>query len=347
MARQKAAVDSGQRFLSASSGRWAGERMLRALQNGGKISPAVLRTADTLRKDEWKHFDEALVQEGTLRLRGVADLMAAGLTRPVANGMGKTIFEYEEITDMEPAITSLDGLARSEDDRQEFNLKSIPLPITHKDFNINLRTLSASRERGESLDTTQVRTAGRLVAERLELMLFQGGPTYGGLPIYGYATHPNRNLANFTAGTWDTPAVTGENILTDVLAMITALEGDRFNSGPYWIYVPSEMSAKLEEDFKANSDKTIRQRVMEVDRVAGLKVCDQMPTGHVIMVQATSDVVVLIEGEPLQTVQWDVLGGFQVQFKAFTIAIPLVRSAPNHTTPASPFCGVVDMTAAP
>jgi len=334
-------VDGGAKFWNGSSGRWAGERLLRAMQEGRPMTPKELRTADTLRKDEWIHFDEALVQEGTIRLRGVADLMAAGLTRPVANGMGKTVFQYEKITDMEPAQTSLDGMSRTEDDRQEFDLNSLPLPITHKDFGINLRTLMASRERGESLDTTQVRTAGRLVAEQVEKMLFQGGPMFGSLPIYGYTTHPDRNITNFVTNPWNVPAVTGENILADVLAAITALEADRMNSGPYWIYVPSDASTKLESDFKANSDKTIRQRVLEVDRVAGIRVADQLPSGSVIVVQATPDVVVLVEGEPLQTVQWDIQGGFRVEFKAFSIHVPLIRSDSDGRS------GVVEIIAVP
>jgi hypothetical protein len=43
-------------------------------------------------------------------------------------------------------------------------------------------------------------------------------------------------------------------------------------------------------------------------------------------VQATRDTVVLIQGEPLQTVQWDIQGGFGVEFKGFEISVPLVRA---------------------
>lgn len=330
MAKTKAAVvaakaDSGRAFYGGASGRWAGERLLRALKEGRPISPKELRTLDVLRKDEWIHLDNALIEEAKIRLKGIADLMGAGLTIPVANAMGKTIFQWETMTDMEPAITSLSGVDRSEDDRVEFDLNNLPLPITHKDFNLNLRTLSASRERGEALDTTQARVAGRLVSERLEQMLFAGGPTFGSAPIYGYTTHPNRNLGVFASGVWSGGGVTGEQILADVLTWIGQLEADRMY-GPYWLYVPSGFSTKLENDFKANSDKTIRQRLLEVDRLQMISTVDQMPANNVVLVQATVDVVAVVEGEPLQSVQWDVEGGFVIKYKAFQIAVPLIRA---------------------
>ena len=323
---KRAAVQGGGDFWGGASGRWAGERLIEAMKAGKEISPAALRTSATLRKDEWVAFDEALVEEGIIRLRGIADLIAAGLTIPVANAMGKTMLEYEKVTDMLPAGVSLSGVPRTEDDRIEFESDSIPLPITHKDFDLNLRTLVASRTRGEALDTTQARVAGRLVAERQEQMLFQGGPTFAGKAIYGYTNHPDRNQVAFvTNGAWNLVAKTGANILEDVLLCIAAAEADRY-FGPYWLYVPSNFSLKLEEDFKANSDRTIRQRLLEIDRLDSIKTVDQLPASNVILVQATRDVTALVTGEPLQSVQWDIEGGFILKFKAFMIQVPLIRS---------------------
>jgi hypothetical protein len=323
---QGAAVENGAALFSGSSGRWAGEQLLKALKAGQPLTTAALRTLDTLRKDEWKAFDEALVAEGLLRLRGVADLIAAGLTIPVGNALGKTLLEWEKVSDMNAAITSMSGIDRSEDDRLEFELDSIPLPITHKDFNLNLRTLSASRERGEALDTMQAGIAGRLVSERLEYMLFNGGPQFGGKVIYGYINHPDRNVVDFDSNeAWDNASKDGAGILIDVLKMIKAAENDRF-FGPYRLYIPAAYSTVLDEDFKANSDLTIRQRLLQIDRLQGIQTCDQLPDGNVSLVQMTRDVVALVDGQGLQSVQWDVEGGFQVKFKAFAIQIPLVRS---------------------
>ncbi len=312
--------------FDGGSGRWAGERLLRALQEGRPIAPSELRTNDTLRKDEWKAYDTALVEEGVIRLRAVADLIAAGLTIPVTNAMGKTLFQWEKMYDMNAAEVSLSGISRTEDDRVEFELGNLPLPITHKDFNLNLRTLAASRTTGEPLDTTQARIAGRLVAEQIESMLFVGGKTFGGNTIYGFLTQPNVNPVDFTDNyAWDHASKTGETILADVLAAIKALEGDRFY-GPYKMYIPSAYSTVIEKDFKAASDKSIRQRLSEIDRLQSIGVADQLTADNVVLFQATKDVAAMVEGEPLQTVQWDIEGGFKIKFKAFTIQVPLIRA---------------------
>jgi hypothetical protein len=320
-------VDTGKSFWSNSSGKWAGEQMVRAMAEGRPLNADVLRTADTLRRDEWIAYDDTLVEEATIRLRGVADLLAAGLVRNVANGMGKTVYQWEKVTDMEPAIVSLDGMVQSDNDRVEFDFDGLPLPITHKDFFLNLRTLSASRERGESLDTTQARIAGRLVAEKTEDMLFNGASkVYAGLPIYGYTTHPNRNtIVHGTNGLWTAAAKTGDNILSDVIAMKALADAQR-QYGPYVLYVSASTNLALDKDFKANSDWTIRQRLLMVDGITAIRISDKLAAGNEVLVQMTPETVVMVQGERLQTIQWDTHGGFGINFKAFQIMVPLVRA---------------------
>jgi hypothetical protein len=92
------------------------------------------------------------------------------------------------------------------------------------------------------------------------------------------------------------------------------------------IYVPGDADVKLSGDFKANSDKTIRQRLLEVEGIADIRTADQLATSNVVMAQMTQDVVAWVQGEDLQTIQWDEYGGFQVNFKAFAIGVPLVRA---------------------
>src|SRR5690242_9366299 len=200
---QPATVEEVVRLFKGAGGKWAGEQMMKAAREGRELSPAVLRTADTLRHEEWLFLDDALTSEALIRLQAVADLISRGLTKPIPNSMGKTVYGYEKVTFMDPATVSMDGVTRTNNDRQEFLQANLPIPITHKDFFIHLRTLIASRNRGESLDTTQVSTAGRVVMEAQEKMLLQGGKTFGGLPLYGYTTHPNRNTLSFgTNGAW-------------------------------------------------------------------------------------------------------------------------------------------------
>jgi len=318
-------------FNRGSGGRWATQQLKAAALAGKALSCSALRTLDTLRHEEWKFFDDVLINEALIRLVGVADLIAAGLVRPVPNALGKTVFGYEKVTFMDEAEVSLDGVSRSPNDRQEFSLNQLPLPITHKDFFINLRELAASREKGEALDTTQVATAGRVVAEKAEKMLFQGGKTFGGLPIYGYTTFPDRIVSvTFDSNlAWGTTGKTGPSILADVLAALTALSAQR-QYGPFMIYIPTDAGVLIENDYTPTgstvSSQTIRQRIEAVPAIKGVRVADQLPSGSVVFVQMTADNIVWVQGESLQTVQWDEYGGFEINFKAFQIAVPLPRS---------------------
>jgi hypothetical protein len=325
-------ISPAQALFGGASGRWATSMLKKAALEGKALSAAALRTLDTLRHEEWKFFDDALVEEALIRLVGVADLVGAGLTRPVANALGKTVFGYEKVTFMDEATVSLDGISRTNNDRQEFDLNQIPLPITHKDFFINLRELAASREKGEPLDTTQVRTAGRVVAEKAEKMLFQGGPTFGGMPIYGYMTHPDRLTQSFDSSkNWGDSTKTGPSFIVDVIAALKKLASSTNRMfGPYWIYVPADAGVVIQNDYVPQSGTaatgTIQQRIEAVANIKAVRVADQLPTGNVIFVQATSDVATWVSGETLQTVQWDEYGGFELNFKAFQIAVPLIRS---------------------
>lgn len=321
-----AVVQTGREFWEQSGGKWAGERMLAALEAGRPLSAKELRVNSTLRRDEWKVLDNALVDEVHIRLRGIADLYAAGLTKTIPGGLGKTVYEYEKISDMTPAIVSMDGNVRSDNDRVDFSMAGLPLPLIHKDFNLNLRTLLASRTGGEGLDTTQIRICGRKIAERLEDILFNGtSKVYGQLAIYGYTTFPERNQVNFGPGGPWTGAKTGQEILNDIFTLIQAAHDDRMY-GPYWLYVPNGSVVTLEDDFKDESDKSIRTRIMEVEGINSIRTSDVLAQDQVVLVQATSDNVQLLVGEPLQNIQWDINGGFTICFKSFTMQVPLIRA---------------------
>jgi len=321
---ETARVDGGRAFWG--SGKWATERMLRAMKEGRSLTPKELRTNDTLRNEEWKAFDTALVEGIRTRLRAVADLIGAGLTIPLPNAMAKTVLSYDKIGDMDPATVSMDGMARSENDRVEFEAGALPIPITHKDFFINIRKLMASRLGVEALDTIQIRIAGRLVGEEIERMLLIGGKQFQSLPIYGYTTHPNRNTIGFSGSKpWSDLTKDGAGILTDVQAMMSAAEADGFY-GPYWIYFSKNASVRMEGDYSATSDLTIRQRIEAVDGISRFTSLDMLPTNSAILIQPTSDVVQLVDGERPQNVQWDVNGGFGVNFKVFAIQVPLIRA---------------------
>lgn len=295
-----------------------------ALLNNG-MDPNAIRTNDTLRKEEWMQFDEAIIKVAEDRLTGVADLMSRGLVYNVANGLGTTVLEYEDMSDMEAAQVSMDAVTRGDGDRVEFDINYLPLPITHKDFQINIRVLEASRKLGNPLDTTMAELAARKVSEMNEQYLFQGASAYafGGGTIRGYVDAPNRNTVTL-AQNWDASGKTGEEILQDVRDMKQAsINANHF--GPWLLYIPTAYETVLDDDFKANSDKTIRQRILEIAGIDDVKVSDYLTANNVLLVQMTSDVVRMVQGLPLTTVEWQTQGNMVFHFKVMNILVPQVR----------------------
>lgn len=291
-----------------------------------KFNANALRSNTTLRKDEWIHFDEKLIEEVTQRMVGVNDLMSRGLRFDIPNGMGSTTVEWETVDETREAEVNMDGIARAQSDRLDFAPHSLPLPIVHRDFYINSRVLAASRTRGESLDVTNMRIAARKVSEKVEDILFNGitGYNFAGGVIEGYTTFTDRN--EVTLGTaWTDSGIDGEDILAQVLEMIDAAHTDRM-FGPYIMYVPTAYWVKLLEDFKANSDKSTISRVLEIPTLTDIKVADFLAADNVLLIQMTSDVVDMVVGMQPTTVQWESDGGFLLNFKVMTIMIPRLKS---------------------
>lgn len=300
----------------------------RLLANG--MNFASLRTNATLRKDEWEVLDTAIITIARERLNGVADLMNAGLTYNLPNGMGTLVVQHETQTEMTAAEITMDGVTQVDRDRVLFNLVSTPVPITHKDFYISARVLEASRRIGQPLDVTQAQEASRQVAETLENTLFNGASSLGPLgfgsssaTLFGYTTRTNRNTVSLTTN-WDDSAASGETILADVLSMITAAHNDR-HFGPYTLYIPTNYWVSLLDDFKANSDKTIIQRLLEIPSIQAIKPADKLSDDNVLLVEMSRTNVDEVVGMQPTTLQWDTHFGLNMHFKVMAIMVPRIK----------------------
>jgi len=300
-------------------------------QPNGSYRTIQVNTHATLRKDDWKILDDAIVKAATERLRLVTDLRAAGLTFTIPQGMGKTVLETETMTDINDAITSMDGLRESPDDRPEFELTNLPLPITHKDFQFSARQILASRNGGSPLDTTTAELAGRKVAEKVERLTLgrDAGTVFGGGTVSG--------LINFTSTisyTLTTPVGAtgvGAQLLADVLAMRAASVA-AFHYGPWMMYVAPNWDTYLDADFKANSDKTVRERIKAVNGIIDIRTLDFLQNYDIVLVQMTSDIIRIVIGMDITTLQWDTKGGMEKNFKVMAIMVPQCRADINGNT---------------
>jgi hypothetical protein len=123
---------------------------------------------------------------------------------------------------------------------------------------------------------------------------------------------------------WAT-AATGIQIVFDVIAMQNALNAKNMY-GPYLLIAPTATVNAMAEDYKANGDLTIIQRVLQIPGIEGILPSNRITGTTVLLVQMTADVIQLIDGIQPMLVEWDERGGFELNFMIFAIMLPRIRS---------------------
>ena len=285
-----------------------------------------LQTNGTLRRDEWKQLDEALLEISRQRLGGVQDLVDNGLVYTLGNAMGTTVLEYHDVSDTMEADLTMDGITRSVGDRPTYGTNYLPIPIIHVDYEINARVLAASRSLGNPLDVTSMERAVRKVNEKLETMLFTNTTyAFGGGTIYSYTNHADRNEVTLSTN-WDASAKSAADILEDVRSMKQS-SIDARHYGPYMLYIPTAYETILDMDYAEDTPgTTIRERILKIANIKGIKIVDTLTANNVLLVQMTSDVVRLVRGMGVTNVQWQEEGKFVTKYKVLTIQVPQIRS---------------------
>jgi uncharacterized linocin/CFP29 family protein len=305
------------------SGSLAGSGMVANRLLAGGFNINALRTNGILRNREWIALDNAVIEVARMRLVGVQDLIANGLTFDLPDALGITRLEWSRMTGMTPAEVTMSGIPRAENDRVEFDLTGMPIPIIHKDFTLNIRHLAMSRRSGQPIDTVQASLCSRIVNETVESMLFKGTTSLGANnAIYGYTTAPNRNTGSVTAS-WAT--ATGAQIVTDLLAMIQKAYDDHMY-GPFVLYVPLNVFTAMGKDYAANYPGSILSRLLTIPGITTVKPSENLTASNVVLVQMTRDVVDEIIGFQPTLVEWETHGGMVSNFKVMAIMLPRVRS---------------------
>lgn len=301
----------------------------------GKVKPRAVPVANatsTLRKDEWQHLDDAILKVARPRLRFVGDLMSAGLTYNLPAGMGHTILQHETVSDGGEANIGLDPIQRGSTDRPKYELNNLPLPIVWSDFQLSLRQIMTSRNKGIDIDTTMAEQCSRRVAEKMENLALGklSTYTYGGGSVYGLTNYPNRLTKTLTS-----PASAGwtpSTLVTEVLEMREQSQ-NAYYYGPFMIYHSPNWDKYLDEDYSAAKDtRTLRQRLMAIEDINAVRRADYLTNYDFVLVQFTADVIREVVGMGITVVRWESQGGYQINFKVLGLMVPQLRADQNSNT---------------
>lgn len=317
---QTAQVSSVQDFMGGRGGSVA-QRLLANRLDLNTLRPYVeMHTNATLRKDEWEELDRVMITAFRERLVGIQDLVDNNLVHPLG-GLGTLVSQYNRMSEKNRAQVSMKASTDAEQSRVLFDLQSVPIPVIFSEFQLDIRLLESSRRLGDALDTVEAEETARVVGEELETILFNGNTTaMGGMPIYGYRTHPNRNTA--AGASWGTST----NIYPNILQMVAALSADRV-PGPYVLYLHNDQYMESLAITDTTRGLTERQVALNnIPMLQDIKIADKMTAGEGIMVSMNRQTVDLARAEDFMPVEWDSMGGLAIHYRGMTVAAPRVKA---------------------
>jgi len=244
-----------------------------------------------------------------------------------------TQLEWNRSNKIGAAQRTMSPSARGENKLPNILPNRTPIYLTTDQFELDIRTLKMSQRVGMPLDTAIIKQCTRAVNEAIEDAAINGATTLDGQALVdagysapGLLNAPNANTQTITQAAWTTVPV-GSTIQAEILAMVGKLQAD-LKFGPYNLYIGTIMGNALNVDFKANGNDSILTRLTQMvfgGRNLRIRVADMMPAGTVALVQMTSDVIEVINGQPPTVIPWTSLDGFTIHNLVMAIMIPRVR----------------------
>lgn len=292
------------------------------------------RTAAPLMDKAQVVIDKAVVEVGLQRLTVVADVMAEGLIYPLPDALGVLQLESSTMNKVGAAQRTMSPNARGENKLPIVLPGRLPIYLTTDFFQLDIRLLKSSQRNGTPLDTALVKQCTRSVNEAVEDAMINGTTTLDGqsLVAAGYSAPgllnaPNANTQAMTVAAWTTAPV-GATVQAEVLAAIGKAQADK-KFGPYNLYVGTVIGNALNVDFKANGNDSILQRLEEIKaggRNLRVRVADLLPASTAVLVQMTSDVVEIVNGQAPTVIPWTSNNGMEFFNMIMAIMVPRVRS---------------------
>jgi hypothetical protein len=279
-------------------------------------------------------LDTAVLSVGMERLTFVADLISEGLTYSLPDPLGVPFLEHQTQNRTGTARRVMNPSSRGENSMPKLSFGRLPIYLTMADFQLDIRTLKVSQRVGRPLDTAGIQNDTRAVNEAIEDAAINGATTLDGqdLQVDGYVAKgllnaPNANTQNLTLAAWVTAPV-GATIMSEILTMVTKLKDDK-KYGPYNLYVPTTVMIGFNQDFKANGNDSVLARLEAINiggRPLRIRSVDTMPATKVALIQMTSDVVDIVDGQRPTVIPYTSLDGFTIYNVIMAIMVPRFRS---------------------
>lgn len=295
--------------------------------------PKALRTNKTLPEDAWEEVDDTVYTVARQRLQALTAMRDAGVMSDLG-GLHVLYDRWETVSDMGEAKQSMDFDSQADNEAPDYVTHMVPIPITHADFRIGFRKMSAMEQASNTtVDDAMVAQATRKVSEKIEYTLFFGTDvTLNGNPAYGLTTHPDATDVTGDAdwtGSWGTNP---GSIYEDVQYLANQVKSNNYY-GPYILFLSNDAFEDANiTDPEGNGNLLLLDRLENIPRIDAVVEVDQLDDNYAVMVDPSSDVIQVPTAADIQAVEWESKGGYQTNFKIFGAMAPRVMSDDNSNT---------------
>ncbi len=275
--------------------------------------------------ENWLNIDAEVMDAAAPELTLVQDIISAGRSRAI-DGLAEPVHAYQYASDVTDATMSMDGRKRAEQDKVDFGLAGVPVPLIYKDLEFAERELAVVTRgsRPFPIDTYTLRLASRKCAQMAEqFVLGNFSFAYQGYTAYGLRNHPSRLtkvLTLPTAASW-----VPQTLYNEVLQMIQALRF-RFQRGPYRMYISPGWDIYLDGDYtEAYPGPTLREKLMRIGSLQSIKTLDFMDDFQIIITDLSRDSGMVLVGMQPRVMQWSEMGGQTTNWRTMLSIVPWLR----------------------
>lgn len=288
---------------------------------------------DLLRRDEAREIDDAVVRVADRDRVGVMDLISMGLVRNLRN-IGVTMYQVDRHSAVPDGHQSMSILDLADRDQVTFTPTLFPVPVASSQFRLDRRYIEAGRTQGQGVDVTNVEEHTRAVIRRLERTLFNGNSNIvmtvnsTQYTLQGYTNLTARQQVSLNDVGWDSTSDL-TNAIQDILDAKSVLANDGY-TGPYMVYVPEDWDKVLDDDYKTESDRTLRERILAITGIEDIKVGAELAADNAVVVQMTRSSVEYAVGQELSPVTWDLMGGLAQNWAIMEVSTFAIKTAEDE-----------------
>jgi len=296
------------------------------------ISPSglIVNSGETVRHEDQLEIQQTLTELRRRKLAGMDTLISAGLS--FRADITKMLIGFESIGEHKDAEQSMNP-TEFDADQTVITKTFIPCPITHKSFSVPWRQTGFEYKTSLGLNESAYQ-----VLKRLETTLFNGNtgivvPYAGsGKPLYGFTNHPQAGTGSISD--WSDSA----NVAVIHVELIEQI-GDMWveqggvGSKSVVVFVGKAVWTNLQNDYKANTHKTVQQRMMDVDAVKAIVPIEVIGDTDVVLVEMEARTVqVGIQSDLIAVPHTKTIPMAPSEFTTYAAMVPFIKADTKGNT---------------